>query len=264
MKKSKDEFGDRMKTYEKNNVLPQFPKGLPIVARIDGRSFSKFTKDMKRPFDHEMTQMMTTVTQYLVEHTGADLGYTQSDEITLVWKNPTGNSEIWFGGKLQKMVSQLAAQATVFFNFELAYSSYSNKFTSLPTFDARVWFVPCIHEACNAVLWRIKDATKNSVSMLARSHFSAKELHRKSGEMMKKMLLTKNQSWEDVKPEYTHGTLVYKKKVVEPYTLDELKVLPPKHEAKINPDLKVERTRYETAHARGMDWIVLKNLLLGQ
>lgn len=42
-------FGDRMKTYESIETGRKFIPLLPVYARIDGRCFSKFTRDMDRP-----------------------------------------------------------------------------------------------------------------------------------------------------------------------------------------------------------------------
>jgi tRNA(His) 5'-end guanylyltransferase len=98
-------LGDRIKHYEKMETAEKFMPMLPIVARLDGRSFSKFTKSMTKPFDIDMTAIMQEVTKYLVKETGADIGYTQSDEITLVFWQRDYGSDVFFAGKKQKMVS---------------------------------------------------------------------------------------------------------------------------------------------------------------
>ncbi len=51
---SKDSFGDRMKMYEGAEAQRKFLPGLPIVARLDGRGFSRFTKGLERPYDQRM------------------------------------------------------------------------------------------------------------------------------------------------------------------------------------------------------------------
>lgn len=82
-----DSLGDRMKGYEATETDRRFVPLRPIYARIDGRSFSRFTQGMTRPFNHKMSHAMIETTKYLVEHTHATVGYTQSDEISLVWLN---------------------------------------------------------------------------------------------------------------------------------------------------------------------------------
>lgn len=56
-----------------------------VVIRIDGRSFHTFTRGFKRPFDEVLIKTMQETTKYLCENIqGCVLGYTQSDEISLV------------------------------------------------------------------------------------------------------------------------------------------------------------------------------------
>jgi tRNA(His) 5'-end guanylyltransferase len=83
----KDDLGDRMKRYESHDCERRFIEGLPIYARIDGRSFSKFTKGMGRPYDIRLTNALIDVTKALVRETHATIGYIQSDEISLAWIN---------------------------------------------------------------------------------------------------------------------------------------------------------------------------------
>lgn len=178
---SKDALGDRMKMYEKAEAGRRFMPGIPIVARIDGRAFHSFTKGLERPYDTALHECMKRTCIALVDKTDANCGYTQSDEITLTWLPSNPETQIWFGGRIAKMTSQLAALATVYFNKyvqELLPEDYANK---LPTFDARVWQVPSADEGANTFLWREWDATKNSISMAAHAHFSHKSLHGLSG-----------------------------------------------------------------------------------
>ena len=95
MSKKLDALGDRLKAYEKMETEAKFLPTLPVYARIDGRCFSKFTRGMERPYDSVMSSMMQETTRYLVEQTGALTGYTQSDEISLVWYSDDPKSEIF-------------------------------------------------------------------------------------------------------------------------------------------------------------------------
>ena len=146
-----DKLGDRMKHYETLGVsgMRLLPI-IPIVARIDGRSFHNFTKGMKRPFDEDFSNAMTQTLIHLVKHTGASIGYTQSDELSLVWCQDSYKSEVWFDGRVAKMTSQLAAQATLAFYREVVKTMSPEFAERLPTFDARIWNVPTKDEAVNA------------------------------------------------------------------------------------------------------------------
>ncbi len=244
MSAPKDDLGDRMKLYEGIECDRRFMPLLPVVARIDGRAFHSFTRGMVRPFDAVFNSLMVDTTLHLAKETNACMGYTQSDEITLVWHSTDRRSQIWFDGRIAKMTSQLAAHATLWFNRLLAVRSpqYAER---LPTFDARVWTVPNRTEGANVFVWREWDATKNSISMAASALYSAKELHGKNGSQKQEMLFQRGINWNDYPVSFKRGTYVQRRTVVKPFSSDELDKLPPKHEARTNPLLTVERSEWQ-------------------
>lgn len=238
------DLGDRQKFFEKNLIPNVFPKEFPVVARIDGRTFSRVTRGLKRPFDERLSNLMVEVTKFLVTSSGASLGYTQSDEISLVFM--TGrDSEMWFGGKSQKLVSILASGATVKFNHLLSKYGLEDLAEKLPTFDARVWFVPNVDEANNYLRWRQLDATKNSVTMAAREYFSDKEIFKVPTQEKKEMLLTKGVDWNDYPDFFKKGTYVKRQEKTGRFSEEELKDLPPKHFARQNPNVEFSRNVVE-------------------
>jgi tRNA(His) guanylyltransferase len=200
-----DDLGERMKLYERIECDRILIPRLPIYARIDGRCFSNFTRNMKRPYDEAMTRGMIEATRYLVEETHAIIGYTQSDEISLAWYFPEPKSEPLFGGKLHKLTSILAALATAKFNHDMrAYIR-----DAFPVFDCRVFNLPNLDEAANAFLWRELDATKNAVSMAASAYFSPKQLHGKSGKEKQEMLFQHHGiNFNDYPAFFKRGTFV--------------------------------------------------------
>lgn len=234
-------LGDRMKGFEKVEAGRTLSLSTPIIARLDGRSFHNFTRGMERPFDFNFSTCMINTTEALVQETGACIGYTQSDEISLAWLPENPNSQIWFNGRVQKMVSQLAAQATLKFIWQVMFHlpDYVGR---NPSFDARVWSVPNRTEGANAFLWRELDATKNSISMAAHSNFSNSQLHGKhSGEKLE-MLRDCGIEWDDYPTHFKRGTYVQRRKIETKLTSAELELLPPKHAARMNPDLIVTRS----------------------
>jgi tRNA(His) guanylyltransferase len=239
-----DELGDRMKLYEQAEAGRRLMPLLPAMARIDGRCFSSFTRGLERPYDARLSKAMIDTTQFLVEETNACVGYTQSDEISLAWLSTSFDSQIFFDGKIQKMVSVLAAIATLEFNRVIAESLPSEYSRKRPAFDCRVWNVPNAEEAANVFLWREIDATKNSVSMAARGYYSDKELHGKGRSDMQEMLFAKGVNWNDYPAFFKRGTYIQRRAVQRAFTVDELERLPPKHEARKYPDLVIERTEY--------------------
>lgn len=238
-----DEMGDRMKEYEGAESDRRLMHLLPVCARLDGRAFHMFCKHLDRPYDKGFHDLMLDVTLYLVRETGAHIGYTQSDEISLIFYSGDYKSQIFFDGRIMKMVSILAAMATLRFNYSKDEYLMSKTLPRQdPMFDCRVWNVPNKVEACNVLYWRELDATRNSVTMAAQSYFSDKELHGKGGSDKQEMLFTKGVNWNDYPNFFKRGQYVQRRKVVRKFTSSELDSLPPKHAARANPDLMVERT----------------------
>lgn len=224
--KMMDDLGDRMKGYEEAtnarlNVL------LPIYARIDGRSFSRFTRGMARPFDDGMSAAMIATAIGLVEKTHARIAYTQSDEISLVFLGSTKTSDILFNGRILKLASVLASLATALFTARVmtdnALAPYRGR---LPHFDCRVCQLPSKSEAANMFIWRYKDARKNAISMAAQAAFSHKGLHgKRSGDMLA-MLAARGVDFEEYPDFFKHGTFIRRRTVTRDLTAAELAHIP--------------------------------------
>ena len=233
-------LGDRMKEYESQTCSIKLIPRIPVIARLDGKSFSNFTKGLKKPYDKRLTDLMVETTKYLVKETNANIGYQQSDEISLLFYVDDINSSIYFDGKLFKMIGDLAAMASVFFNRKLE-EYLPEKKDKMPRFDARVFNVPTLPEAVNCFLWRERDATKNSITLAASEYYSHKQLHKKSGDDKQEMLFKKGVNWNDYPAFFKRGTYVQRKRVITKFSTEELEKLPLKHEARKNPDLEIER-----------------------
>lgn len=236
-----EDLGDRVKAFESLEARRMLADALPIVIRLDGRAFHTFTRGCERPFDANLRSLMVDTARICALETNAVLTYTQSDEITLVLNgNVPGGTQAYFGGRVQKMVSCLAARASVAFN-ALLPKYLPSKVGASPVFDCRAWSVPSRAEACDAVQWRETDARVNAVEMAARAHFSHKALDGKSGPEMRGMMLDKGVDFRDYPVEFRRGTYLQRKEIRRKYTTTELEVLPPKHNARTNPDLEVVR-----------------------
>ena len=240
----KDELGTRMKLFEQVEAGRKLMPLLPICVRIDGKCFSNFTRDLSRPFDERFHKAMSYTTQKLVEETGAVIGYTQSDEISLVIYSDDIDSQVFFNGKVQKIVSVISSMATFFFQEGLALY-IPEKAKKLALFDCRVWNVPTKEEAVNSVLWREIDCLKNSVSMATRHYYSTKQMHGKSGSEMQEMLFVKGVNFNDYPAWFKRGTYIRRVKRFVKFSAEELEKLPAKHEARANPDLVIERSIVE-------------------
>lgn len=203
-----DALGDRMKSYEKIETTQKFPPNSILCVRIDGRSFSKFTKGLQRPYDERLSKLMIETTKYVVSEHKCLIGFCQSDEMSFIILNKYG-APCDFDAEKQKLVSSLTSSATAFFNAHLHEYLPEKVGGRLPRFDCRIWSVPDKSEATNVILWREQDAIKNSISMAAHHYFSHKELHKVNGKLMKDMLLTqKDVRWEDYPKFFKSGTYV--------------------------------------------------------
>lgn len=238
---TKDPLGDRMKMYEDPESDRRFMPLLPILARLDGINFSKFTKGMQSPYDLRFRAAMIATTKHLVETTGALTGYTQSDEITLVWYSETLRRQTWFDGRVLKMCTHMATLATLFFFKEIQRTMPEFAYRD-PRFDARANNVPTVEEGANNFLWRESDATKNSVNMLAHQCFSAKALMYKSGNDKLDMMIAKGINWNSMPSAYKRGVYVQRRIISSPFTTEEINALPPMHSARTNPNLMVDRS----------------------
>jgi tRNA(His) 5'-end guanylyltransferase len=217
---TEDLLGNKLKKLEQLEAGRYADPFLPIMARIDGKCFSNFTRSLKRPYDERFIRLMIATTKYLVEESEAILGYCQSDEITLYWyldKENFSNREFWFRGKFQKLTSVLASTASSYFCGNLAHY-LPEKTGNYPTFDTRVWSVPDLECVYENFLWRFKDARKNSVSMYARHFFSPNQLFKKSCEEMKEMLAVIRRPWGELPKFFTDGTYIKRQKfLLSPY-----------------------------------------------
>jgi tRNA(His) 5'-end guanylyltransferase len=224
----KDSLGDRMKEFYENRSKHYLLRRVPVIIRLDGKAFHTFTKGFKRPYDEILHNTMNSTMKYLCENIqGCKLGYTQSDEITLLLTDyDTITTDAWFGYSVQKMCSIAASMATLQFNKSLRdnFEEYFNEhwheedymkqvlkaIEKGAMFDARCFSIPK-EEVTNCFLWRQNDATRNAIQMLGQCNFSHKELHGKSCNDIQDMLMTqKGINFNDMPTEFKRGVCCYK------------------------------------------------------
>ena len=165
-KPKKGSLGERMKEYENVSRI-YLTRRMPIIIRIDGRCFHTFCRGLKRPFDDVLINTMQSTMKYLCENIqNCVLGYTQSDEISLVLVDYQKiNTAAWFDNNLQKIVSVSASMATLKFNEmfpkyaiveifkkDFDHNIYFDKMNSA-TFDSRAFLLPK-EEVSNYLIWR--------------------------------------------------------------------------------------------------------------
>lgn len=228
----------RMKEFYEEIPKNKLMRRCPVVIRCDGRSFHTLTRNFKRPFDEVLIKTMQETTKYMCENIqGCVLGYTQSDEISLVLIDYKRlDSQAWFDYEVQKMCSIAASMATMAFNRFFAknvkeydmewkcgltpqsveiqkkhfdYIEVLNKAIEKGAmFDARVFNIPK-EEVANYIYWRQLDASRNSIQMVGQANFSHRALQNKSCNDIQDMLMDfKGINWNDLPAYQKRGSCV--------------------------------------------------------
>lgn len=150
-----DDLDRKMRVFETAHDLSVLP-GLNIVARLDGRNFTRLTKEVHQfeaPFDVRFRDLMVETTEHLVGQCGFRItyGYTESDEISLLF----ARDEDSFGRKLRKLTSILAGEASAKFSLLLG---------AIGCFDCRICQFPSVDLVVDYFRWRHEDAHRNALS----------------------------------------------------------------------------------------------------
>ena len=168
-----DDFDLKMRAFETANDVC-VPAGTWMVARVDGRSFTRLTKAVckfEAPYDERFRDLMTSASQSLMQ-SGFNVvfGYVQSDEISLLFDL----NETQFGRKTRKFNSVLAAHASANFSLELG---------QVATFDCRISQLPDFEHVVDYFRWRQQDARRNALNSWCywrmRESSSARRAHKR-------------------------------------------------------------------------------------
>jgi len=235
------DLADRMKLYETIGAGQRLIPNLPVCIRLDGKGFHSWTHGLRRPYDERLHTLFDETTKFLLEASDAVIGYSQSDEITLILYNGgQPDSQVFFDGRVSKLTSVLASMATAKFN-ALVPSILPEKQGRLACFDCRVWNVPTEQEAVNCLIWRELDATRNSIQMAVQALYSHKQLHQKNTAQMQEMLWQKGLNWQNYPARFRRGGYFQRRVIERPFTPEEREQLPPLHEARKHPDMMIQR-----------------------
>lgn len=227
----KDSIGDRMKENYENRAKTKLLRRTPVIIRLDGKAFHTFTKEFNKPFDEILILTMQKTMLALCKLVqGCVLGYTQSDEITLVLTDYTKlETSAWFDYDIQKVCSVSASIATLAFNrcflneiqkkyeniSELTVSVYYQAWLKGALFDARCFNIPK-EEVTNCLLWRQQDATRNSINAVGQAYFSHRELQDLNiNQIQDKLFKEKGINWSDLPIYLKRGSCCIKQEINE-------------------------------------------------
>lgn len=159
-----DDLDKKMRVFETAHDVCVLPN-IYMVARIDGRSFTRLTKEVHAfdaPFDIRVRDMMTGTIEHLMQcGFNAIYGYTQSDEISLLFSLNEGS----FQRKERKFNSVLAGEASAKFSLLLG---------DLAAFDCRISHLPSPQLVIDYFRWRQEDAHRNA--LYAHCYWKARSL----------------------------------------------------------------------------------------
>lgn len=200
----KDDLGDRMKDFYESRTKAFLPRRTYTVIRIDGKAFHTYTRGLVSPFDEQFITDMDETAKYLCkEIQGAKFAFVQSDEISiLVTDFEKLKTNAWFDGNIQKITSISASLATAKFN--------GLRPDKIALFDSRVFTIPSNIEVENYFIWRQQDTVRNSISSVAQSLYSSKELHGVNVSEMQELCFQKGVNWNDFPVKQKRGRLIVK------------------------------------------------------
>jgi len=212
-----DDIGNRMKANYEDRTRFFLPRRSHTIIRIDGKAFHTYTRGMTRPFDDGFMEDMDATAAYLCKNIqNAKFAYVQSDEISILLMDYDKiTTDAWFDNNIQKMASVSASMATRAFNE--ARLKRVNMVTNLSglemkwaEFDSRVFQIPEWTEVENYFIWRQQDCVRNSISSVAQSLYSHKELNGRNTTEMQEMIFQKGTNWNDYAPKYKRGRVIRK------------------------------------------------------
>ena len=204
MNSDKTSLGDRMKeNYEKRTRI-LLPRRTYTLIRVDGKAFHTYTRGLTRPFDVKLVKDMDETAAYMCQNIqGAKFAFVQSDEISILLTDfDQLSTDAWFDGNVQKMTSVSASLATAKFN--------ALRPDKIALFDSRVFTIPERTEVSNYFIWRQQHTVRNSISSVAQSMFSHKELENKSSNEMQEMCFNLGINWNDFSPKLKRGRTIIK------------------------------------------------------
>jgi tRNA(His) 5'-end guanylyltransferase len=165
-----DDLDAKMRLYETAHDYRVLPE-VYMVARIDGRSFTRLTKDVhafEAPYDARFRDLMLDTVEHLMDcGFRVVYGYTQSDEISLLFHR----DEQAFGRKARKYNSVLAGEASA--RFSLGLGSHA-------CFDCRICELPNPGLVRDYFRWRAEDARRNALN--AHCYWALRKDGRAAGE----------------------------------------------------------------------------------
>lgn len=153
---------DRISSYQEAAAHKLLGK-LPIIMVVNGRSFSKLTSLLDKPFSNLIAECMcSTLLRLTQEVDGAIFGYSFNDEMVIIARNDQNlDTAPWYDNDIQKISSIVSSISTLHFN------NYANSLDlnlmGEPVFTTNVFAVPNIMEAINVMVSKQQQAFQSAI-----------------------------------------------------------------------------------------------------
>ncbi len=201
----------RMISYEDSNTH-RIIRRIPLIIKIDGRSFSRTTQNIQKPFCHKTMAMFNATMLALAKQIdGAVFGYQYSDKIFLVLRNDRSEDEDpWFGNDIQSMCSTAASMATYEFMNQLWEIDNPPNLEGSIAFKAKVFAVPNITEVINYIIYQQYCCMQHSINETVCSVIGRRDiLDGADLDARKKILDEAGISIENFPISFRHGSASY-------------------------------------------------------
>jgi len=222
MANSKYEY---VKDYENHHEVGS---GSWLVIRVDGHSFSNFTKvqNYRRPYDARGQGLMDHVAMMTMkEFSGVVLAYGESDEYSFVLRP----SEDMFNRRETKIATTFASFFTGAFVMNWSTFFPGNPLTMVPHFDGRAMGYPTLDILKDYLAWRQVDCHKNSLSnttywtLVQEGNMSGKvaqnEMNHKTPAEKREIIESYGLKYGEFPEDYRHGSTLVR--LIEEYQLDQ-------------------------------------------
>jgi len=158
---------DKIKHYEEIYDYEITP-GLPIIARANGRHFSKITRNIVKPYSPELGNILQNTMLYsAMEIEGAVFGYQYNDEVSFLL-----HSEDAYNNKIQKIISVVAGLTSLNFIKNLFASDDPPDLIGEALFDCTVFPLPSLEEASNYFILKQKECRSVAIANAAESELT--------------------------------------------------------------------------------------------
>jgi tRNA(His) guanylyltransferase len=127
---------------------------VPIIICINGKSFSKMTSLLEKPYCNKFAEGMWSATlKMCMEIEGAVFGYQYNDEIVIVARNDQNlETEPWYDNRIQKIASVTASIATL--SLKTHFTNSDLNLVGEPICATQIFAVPNVMEAVNTIVYK--------------------------------------------------------------------------------------------------------------